>query len=152
MTDTSIILQFAESLLFNMREAVPSVTGKTAKSLELKVDKNGLGFQILGGQQIGAIINGRKPTKNGAKKGNPTLQEQILEWIEIRRIQPKEQTMSQLQLSWAISTSIHKNGTKGQGDIFRSVFNKKLVDSVVEDLASNQVAVIGSQVLKQFAF
>lgn len=150
--DAEIIRQFGDALLIDMKKAIPSATGKTAESMEVIYDKNGLGFKILGGRQIGAIIDGRGPTKQGAKAGPITVQEQILEWIKSKRIQPKESTMSQLSLSWAISTSIHKRGTRGKGNIFDKVITASRIDSISRTLLDSKNTVAGSDVIKQFKF
>ncbi|NQY41957.1 MAG: hypothetical protein HRT87_01220 [Legionellales bacterium] len=154
MSDKQIIKDFSEALLKDMRKAIPSATGKTADSLELNIDKDGLGFQILGGQQIGALINGRKPTKKGAKtkSGDETLQEQIYKWIKARSIQPRESGISQLSLSWGISKAIHRDGYKGKGNIFRSVITNNRINSITKTLLDSQSTTISSQVIKEFKF
>lgn len=150
--DAEIIRQFGDALLIDMKKAIPSATGKTAESMEIVYDKNGLGFKIIGGQQIGAIIDGRGPTKPGAKAGPVTVQEQILEWIKAKNIQPKESITSQLSLSWAISTAIHKNGTRGKGNIFDKVITDARINSVSKTLLDSKNTVTGSDVIQKFKF
>ena len=91
---------------------IKAVVGSFAPTIESKIKDNDKGFQILASPYIRVLIDGRAPTKEGATKGNPTLQQAILAWIERHSIQPKLATMSQESLSWAISKSIHKKGTK----------------------------------------
>jgi len=127
-TIENIIKQAAEKLVAEMQSKVPRVTGKTAESIEAVVTPNSL--TILGGKQIGAIINGRGPTKPNAPKGNPTLQQSILSWLQAASITPREAGMSQESLSWAISKSIHKNGYKGKGDIFKDVLTENKIADI----------------------
>jgi hypothetical protein len=145
-----IIKQFGNNLLKDMKAAVPSATGKTRDSLNIEFTKTG--FIIRGGAQIGAIIDGRKPTKQGAKKGNPTLRDEILEWIKAKSIQPRESSMSQETLAFLISRSIHKNGYPGKGNIFKSVITASRIASLTETLITNEALAIQSNLIKEFNF
>lgn len=152
MADNSkdIIKQFGNNLLKDMKAAVPSATGKTRDSLNIEFTKTG--FIIRGGAQIGAIIDGRKPTSAGAKKGNPTVRESVLEWIKAKGIQPKESGMSQETLAFIISRSIHKNGYPGKGNIFKSVITASRISSLTETLIRNETLLIQSNLIKEFNF
>lgn len=143
-----IIKQFGDRLVDDIKKALPKVSGKTAASV--KIDYTDDGFTITGNASIGALVNGRKPTKSGAKKGSPTLQEAILEWVQALSIQPREESMTQLQLSWAISNSIHRKGTIGRPDMFDDVLNSNRFDSLAKTLLNEQTTVISSQILKQW--
>ena len=133
-----------------MKAAVPSATGKTRDSLNIEFTKTG--FIIRGGAQIGAIIDGRKPTSAGAKKGNPTVRESVLEWIKAKGIQPKESGMSQETLAFIIARSIHKNGYPGKGNIFKSVITASRITSLTQTLIRNEGIAIQSQLIKEFNF
>lgn len=61
-----IIKQFGDRLVDDIKKALPKVSGKTAASV--KIDYTDDGFTITGNASIGALVNGRKPTKSGAKK------------------------------------------------------------------------------------
>ncbi|HRP59984.1 MAG TPA: hypothetical protein PK833_06810 [Vicingus sp.] len=143
-----IIKQFGDRLVDDVKKALPKVSGNTAASV--KIDYTDDGFTITGNASIGALVNGRKPTKSGAKKGSPTLQESILEWVQALSIQPREESMTQLQLSWAISNSIHRKGTIGRPDMFDDVLNSNRFDSLAKTLLNEQTTVISSQILKQW--
>ena len=146
----SIIKQFAEKLTEDIKSAIPSATGKTRDSVRLEITKTG--FIIRGGAQIGAIIDGRKPTSPGAKKGNPTVRESVLEWIKAKNIRPKESSMSQETLAFLISRSIHRNGYKGRGNIFKNVITTQRIASLTETLIRNEALAIQSKVIKEFKF
>ena len=123
----NIIKRFGDKLVIDIQKAIPKATGETADSVYIEFTATGC--IIRGGAQIGAIIDGRKPTSAGAKKSNPTLQESILKWIKAKGIRPKETSMSDISLSWVISNSIHKNGYKGKGNIFKTVFTESRFSS-----------------------
>jgi hypothetical protein len=146
--EKKIVKTFADALVKDMAKAIPSASGKTAKSLRTELTPNG--FVIYGGEQIGAIIDGRKPTKNGAPKGNPTLQEEIFSWIKSRSIRPKESNMSQVSLSWVISRSIHKKGYKGKGNIFKELLSLKNFSSLTSMLAQEKAITIQSSIINQY--
>ena len=149
-TDEQIINELMERLIKGVKESLPNVSGKTANSVKGSVDKNKLGFQITGGLQIGALVNGRKPTSAGAKKGSPTLQEMIYDWVKAKSIQPRESSMTQLQLSWAISQSIHKNGYKGDTRLFDDVLNGTSINEAASKFLTNRAFMVQSDILKQF--
>ena len=145
-----IIKQFGNKLTEDIKRAIPKGTGETAESVNIEFTKSG--FIIRGGAQIGAIIDGRKPTSAGAKKGNPTVQESVLKWIKAKGITPRESSMSDVSLSWAMANSIHKNGFKGRGNIFAKVITKQRIASLTETLISNEAIAIQSKVIKEFKF
>lgn len=145
-----IFEKFGNALIKDMRAVIPKASGKTANSLELEVTDTG--FIIRGSKSIGALINGRKPTSSGAAKGNPTLQQSIFEWIKIKSIQPREQSMSQLSLSWAISKSIHAKGYKGKGNFFKDVLSDSKFKSLEEQLLVAKGFEVQSEIIKEFKF
>lgn len=145
-----IIKQFAEKLTEDIKAAIPVATGETRDSVKMELTKTG--FIIRGGAQIGAIIDGRKPTSTGAKKGNPTLREMVLKWIKAKNIRPKESGMSQETLAFLIARSIHKNGYKGRGNIFKNVITQSRIASLTETLIRNEALAIQSNILKEFKF
>lgn len=88
---------------------IKQVVGSFAPTIESEVKD--YSFTIYASPYIRVLIDGRKPTREGAAKGNPTLQMVILDWIRRKSIQPDKPNMTQEGLSWAISKSIHKRGT-----------------------------------------
>lgn len=88
---------------------IKQVVGSFAPTIESELKD--YSFTIYASPYIRVLIDGRKPTREGAAKGNPTLQMVILDWIRRKSIQPDKPNMTQEGLSWAISKSIHKRGT-----------------------------------------
>ena len=87
---------------------IKQVSKRFAPSIESEVRDDS--FTIFASPYIRVLIDGRKPTSPSAPKGNPTLQQILLEWIRDKSIQPDKPTMTQEQLSWAISRSMHTKG------------------------------------------
>lgn len=144
-----ILKKLGEELALEMKAKVPKVTGRTADSIEVESDATS--FTILGDAHIFNLIEGRKPTKANAVAGNPTLQQKIFEWIKAAGITPREPSMSQLSLSWAISKSIHKNGYKGKGNFFESVLTQRRIDSISDALLT-KVSEASSNIINKLDF
>jgi len=108
----SALTDIFNKFISEVEPEIKAVVGSFSSTIESNIKDNEKGFQILASPYIRVLIDGRAPTRDGATRGNPTLQQAILAWIERHNIQPKLATMSQESLSWAISKSIHKNGTK----------------------------------------
>lgn len=143
----NIIRQFAENLEKDIKRAIPVATGSTRDSVHT-VFRKGKGFDIYVGSQINQIIDGRGPTKPGAKRGDPTLQESMLEYIRAKSIRPRESNMTDVALSWAFAMSIHKNGYKGHGDIFANIITKTRIDSLNKTILKDRLLVIESDIIK----
>lgn len=152
MADQSnkILKQWFQALEKDIKKATPSATGETRKSIHTILTKTG--GMIVGGAQINAIIDGRKPTRPGAKKGNPTVQEQMLKYIKALNIRPREAEMTQLSLSWAFAKAIHRDGYEGRGPIYDKVITQQRINSLVGSLLKEKGTAIQSDTIKQFKF
>ncbi len=141
-----IFKKFGNEVLLDMKARIPRATGKTADSLELKVTP--FGFEIIGSQQILALVNGRKPTSSGAAAGDPTLKEAILGWIKARSITPREPSMSQETLAFLIARSIHQNGYAGKPDMFKNVLPESKIEKIENSLLLSKGVELTSSVIK----
>lgn len=148
--------QFGEQLMKEMQAVVPKVTGKTAESIEYVPTERG--FDIVADEHIVTLIDGRGPTKNGRGEG-PTLREKILSWITAKRIVAKPMQNGKVptaeQLSWMISSKIHKEGNKlfrsgGGNDIFDTIITESRIDAFLESLLSERATKIESDFLTVF--
>jgi len=149
-----IIQQFGDSLVKDLKGAIPKATGATANSVRVEYKtKDGkiTGFNIWGFESIGALINGRNPTGSGASKGNPTLQQSLLIWIKAKGITPRDTNMTELSLSWAMSKSIHKNGYKANQKV-ADVFSNIRLKSFANTLVGTEGLEIQSKIIKEFKF
>lgn len=105
----SSLKEIFQRFIDEVEPQIKQVVGSFAPTIESEVKD--YSFTIYASPYIRVLIDGRKPTSQGASKGNPTLQMVILEWIRRKSIQPDKPNMTQESLSWAISKSIHKRGT-----------------------------------------
>lgn len=105
----SSLKEIFQRFIDEVEPQIKQVVGSFAPTVESEVKD--YSFTIYASPYIRVLIDGRKPTSQGATKGNPTLQMVILDWIRRKSIQPDKPNMTQESLSWAISKSIHKRGT-----------------------------------------
>lgn len=141
-----IFKKFGEDILKDMQSKIPKASGRTADSLELIVSPTG--FEIKGDAHIQALVDGRKPTSSGAKAGNPTLREQILDWIKTKGITPNEPSMSQESLAFVIARSIHENGYKGKKDMFKGVLSDNIIKQIEDSILLSKSTEITSSIIK----
>jgi len=131
---SEILKQFTELIVPELKEAAGSF-GDT-----IKTEVSEKGFEITISSLVNVLIDGRPPTSSGASAGNPTLQQSILSWIQSKGIAPRANargvTPSVQSLSWAISKSIHRDGTKlyqqgGGNNIFEGIITDQRIDSLL---------------------
>ena len=138
-TNKEIFDQFTNRIVPELQKVAGSFFGKS-----IEVESNENSMTIYASPFISVLWNGRKPTSFGAKKGNPTLQKSILSWINNKGIGGKANKDGKIptseQLSWAISKSIHLNGTKlyqqgGKQNIFDTILTSNRIDNLLSLLA-----------------
>jgi hypothetical protein len=138
-TNREIFEQFAKQIVPELQ----AVSKGFAPSISYEVTDNSL--IITASPYIRVLIDGRAPTRSGAKRGNPTLQELILAWINRHSITPRAnkdgKVPTQEQLSWMISKSIHKYGTKlyqqgGGNNIFDTIITVDRIENLVNLMAN----------------
>lgn len=138
----AILEQFSADIMPEILTAskrfAPTVTS------ELKTNANGTVLTISGSPYLSTLWEGRKPTSPNAKKGSPTLQEILLEWIKSKSIVPIALADGNIptleQLSWAMAKSMHKKGDLlyqrgGKNNSFDYVFTKSRIDSLINLLS-----------------
>lgn len=140
-SDKEIMIQFVDTLVKELKAVTGSHFSRTIES-----NVNEKGFEITADKYIGVLIHGRKPTSASAKTGSPTLQQAILSWINSKSITANADSRGRVptaeQLSWAISTSIHRHGTKlyqqgGGNNIFDPIINNQRIDVLLSALGQN---------------
>jgi hypothetical protein len=138
-TNKEIFDQFTNTIVPELQKVSGSFFGK---SIEVETTEEKL--TIYASPFISVLWKGRKPTSFGAKKGNPTLQKSILDWINKKGIGGKANKDGNVptseQLSWAISKSIHLNGTKlyqqgGKQNIFDTILTPNRIDNLLSLIA-----------------
>ena len=152
MNTQEILKQYSDNLVTEIKEAIPKVTGKTAESVAAHVYKDG--FYIDANASLVTLIDGRRPTGEGAAEGDPKLYDIILEWIGNKGIVP-DGDMSEETLAFLITRSIHRHGTRlyqmgGGNNLFKEVINDSKIDLLVAMLAENKTIEVSSDIIKQF--
>lgn len=150
MTETAEVLeQMLQQLADEISGNIPSVSGKTKASIEVRVQESTMGIannikgQILAAPYLKTLEDGRPPTKKG-NAGGKTLRQQLLEWLNARNIVPKtritkegyQYSPTREQLSWAMAVKIHNEGNKlfragGKSGVISNVINPDRIDTFV---------------------
>jgi hypothetical protein len=155
LRERELIQQFANTIVPEMQ----SVSKRFAPSFESLIDETefGINLNILASKYIRVLIDGRKPTKIGAPKGDPTLQQIILSWIKDKGITPRANKNGKVptieSLSWAISKSIHLYGTRlyqqgGGNEIFEPIITETRINSLLSQLERSYYINIESDLVK----
>lgn len=148
-SEAEILKQFGEALLPELRKVAGSHFGQT---IESEVSPDGKTLEITADKYIRVLIDGRAPTSSGATKGNPTLQEMILAWVQRKNITPFPSATGKVptleQLSWMFSNRIHKHGTKlyqqgGGNNIFDPIITEQRINSLLSLMADHYLNRVG---------
>jgi len=139
MSNEEILDQFAKQIVPELMK----VSKGFAPSISYTVSDNVL--EITASPYIRVLIDGRGPTRAGAKRGNPTLQQTILSWINRHSITARANKQGKIptpeQLSWAISKSIHLRGTKlyqqgGGNNIYDNIITNARIENLLNLLTN----------------
>ena len=119
----------------NLASTGTNASGATSKSVQSTQKDNRV--TVTGRPFFYAVETGSGPMVNETK-GNPTLQQAILGWIQTGKPGISENIEG---ASWAISKFIHKYGTKlfidgGRDDIFTPAISSQRVDVLVAEIAN----------------
>lgn len=145
LSDKEILSQFAKDIIPELQ----AVSKGFAPTITYDVTETTL--EITASPYIRVLIDGRRPTREGASKGNPTLQQAILSWINRHsikgRVNSKGIAPTAEQLSWAISKSIHMHGTKlyqqgGGNNIFDTIITSSRIENLVNLLTEKYIVEI----------
>jgi len=120
-------------------------SGQFAEGLEAVYESST--FQYKGTIKGFTYLAGRGPTKNG-NKGEPTVQERILEWLKVRGIKPIEEKMSLNSLAYVIARKIHKQGTDKSLwlKIYEEVITPERIDRIIKRISELNVNMIITQI------
>lgn len=154
--EREILEQFAGTVVPELQ----SVSKGFAPSFETSIEEfeYGISLTIYASAYIRVLIDGRKPTRDGAKRGNPTLQQIIHKWIIRHGIVPKAKKDGKVptieQLSWAISKSIHLRGTKlyqqgGGNHIFDPILSDQRINILLSMFAKHYNIKIENELIKR---
>ena len=144
MTDRDIIEDFLIKIKNKLLERIPTVTGTTADSLEVKT--NPQGGQLLGAAHIGAVEYGRGPRKSTASSG---MAEKIQVWLQAKGMD------SEWDNAVGLTMHINKHGTAlfregAPSGVLSDVINNDAFNSLTKSLAQSNMLSLTSEVLKGF--
>jgi len=133
----AVVTDLRTDLILSFKSNGRFATGNTEQNIEaIATDDDA---QLLGPFWIYALQDGRKPTSEGAAKGDPTLFEQIQVWCAAKGIAPN--------LAYAITQHIHKYGYPGTPGIIDTPLSDDNVEKVLQkqltfmaELFQNEVA------------
>lgn len=147
--------RLGDKLVFQFQESIEAVraSGRTSESIH-RVSSD-FEVEVLAAPNIWTIEDGRKPTGQGAGRGNPTLFEQIKEWAKIRGIVSDLNDRKQLSVVYAITQKIHKEGWKPTLDKpLTKVLESIDPDDLLRELIAHQATVYSDRIFesaKEFA-
>jgi hypothetical protein len=123
INNKEILDQFLNKIAEEIKAAVPKKFGDT-----VEVEADDYSGRIIADANIMVMEFGRGPTRPGAKKGNPTLFEQIKAWIDKKGLELNP---------YAVTRNIHKYGTmtwrmKGRTGILSNIITKVRAQSLVD--------------------
>jgi len=126
-----LLLKLAETMSVQLRKNIEPMkaSGRTADSITAKATDDTAEVWAL--ENIGALEYGRKPTSSGATSGNPTLLEQIKEWMTYKSAFSSLQGKEKDSVAYLITRKIHREG-------WETKLNKP-ISSVLEDLNYDQL-------------
>jgi len=147
-----LLKKVGNSLVKKFKTSIEPVkaSGKTAQSIHAVTTETTV--EVLADRHIWALEDGRKPTGSGAKKGNPTLFEQIKEWAKIKGIVTNVNDPKQLGIVYAITKKIHREGWRPRlSKPLSGVINSIDVDSLLSELIAEQITIYERKIEKSVA-
>jgi hypothetical protein len=152
MTNRQVIETFLEKRKEAIISRINPASGKTARRIYSVVDQ--AGGILYGPDYIGALEDGRGPTKSGAGKGSPTLREAIEEWLQYAGI-PTPQGKTRRDLAYAIAASIHAKGTRlfrqgGKSGVLSETITERSFDQLINDLTDIHMVTVSTEVVNKF--
>lgn len=102
-------------------------SGKTIEAIE-QVDE-GEKSSLLVPKYVDYLEKGRPPTSPDAPKGDPTVFDQIQEWVAHKGIP--------IGAAWAITQNIHKNGYPGTPGVLTTPLSDDNLNKRADEAASN---------------
>ena len=145
-----LLLKLAETMAVQVRNNIEPMkaSGRTSASVTAKATDNTAEVWAL--ENIGALEYGRKPTGSGATTGNPTLLEQIKEWMTYKTAFSSLQGREKDSVAYLITRKIHREGWKTKlVKPLSSVLEDLNYDQLLRDVTAYYGAVFTSDILKE---
>ena len=144
-----LLQKLGDSLVLKFRANIAPMkaSGRTAASIHAVATDFEL--EVLANRSIGTTEYGRKPTSSGASKGNPTLFEQIQDWMTYKSAFSGLTQQEAKGVAYAITKKIHKEGWKTKlNKPLSSVTDALNYDVLLREVIINQAKEYESLVIK----
>ena len=145
-----LLQKLGETLVMKFRASIEPVkaSGRTAASIHAVATDTTL--EVLAHRSIGSLEYGRKPTGSGAQKGNPTLYEQILDWMQYRSVFAGLKGNERKSVAYAITKKIHEKGWQSRlNKPLQGVADSLNYDVLLREVIAYQVTVYESEIIKE---
>ena len=145
-----LLQKLGETLVMKFRASIEPVkaSGRTAASIHAVATDTTL--EVLAHRSIGALEYGRKPTSSGATKGNPSLYEQILDWMQYRSVFAGLKGNERKSVAYAITKKIHEKGWQSRlNKPLQGVADSLNYDVLLREVIAYQVTVYESEIIKE---
>lgn len=145
-----LLFKLAETMAMQVRKNIEPMkaSGRTSNSVTpLATDRTA---EVWALENIGALEYGREPTSAGATKGNPTLLEQIKEWMNYKTAFSSLQGKEKDSVAYLITRKIHREGWKTKlVKPISSVLEDLNYDMLLRDITAYYGAELTSDILKE---
>lgn len=154
--DQKILKKLGTVLLSDLRDRIPSATGKTARAARLEVEPGE--FSILVPLHFQTLITGRGPTTQSGG-GDQPLYDSILKWIKARgvvaRVGKDGKTPTQEALAFMITRKIHREGTvryrlKRESNLLKGWITNKKIGDMKKAVIDEYEPEVQSDIIKRF--
>ena len=145
-----LLQKLGETLVMKFRASIEPVkaSGRTAASIHAVATDTTL--EVLAHRSIGALEYGRKPTSSGATKGNPSLYEQILDWMQYKSVFAGLKGNERKSVAYAITKKIHEKGWESRlNKPLQGVADGLNYDVLLREVIAYQVTVYESAIIKE---
>jgi hypothetical protein len=146
----ALLQKLGETLVMKFRASIEPVkaSGRTAASIHAVATDTTL--EVLAHRSIGSLEYGRKPTSSGATKGNPSLYEQILDWMQYRSVFAGLKGNERKSVAYAITKKIHEKGWESRlNKPLQGVADSLNYDVLLREVIAYQVTVYESEIIKE---
>ena len=126
------------ALIQSVKDNGRYATGDTVASI--KIVQTETRAQLVAAPYFYALEQGRKPTKQGATKGDPTLYTVIQKWCKAKGIDVKA--------AWPIAQSIHQNGYPGRIGVISGPLSKENVSAALAPALGDIAGLFGTAVVE----
>lgn len=142
--DREILINFLEDIKTRIQQNIPSVTGKTAASLEVVVDESSV--LLTGAPWLYALEKGRGPRRGEEDWG---MWKNIQEWLSAKGLDSSNSSAK--SLTWWINkygTELYRSHQVS--GVLSDVINPGVFNEVINQIADRSMVLYLSQFLQSF--